>query len=123
MANAVSGWSGKRISRTLETIVFWHLIREGFKVAYDIVGQEKCEVDFVVYRPGEKTSLAIQVCSDIGDETTMSRETKSLRLICKHNPAVKPIILTQFEPSRKSDIPVFTVLDLLGEGLVNKCFC
>jgi len=120
MANAVSGWSEKRNSRTLESIVFWHLIREGFKVAYDIVGQEKYEVDFVVYKPGKKASLAIQVCSDAGDETTMDRETRSLRLICKHNPALKPVILTQFEPSRKSDIPVFTVLDLLGGELLKE---
>lgn len=34
--------------------------------------------------------------------------------------AIKPIILTQFEASRKSDIPVFTVLDLLGGELLDK---
>jgi hypothetical protein len=120
MSNAVTGWSERRTSRTLETIVFWHLIREGFKVAYDIVGQEKYEVDFIVSSPGEKSSFAIQVCSDVSDETTMTRETRSLRLLCKHNLGIKPIILTQFEPTKKSDIPVFTILDLLSGELLNR---
>ncbi len=118
MSNAVSGWSEKRTSRTLEAIVFWHLFREGFKLAYDIVGQEKYEMDFIVSRPGENASLAIQVCSDVNDEMTMERESRSLRLFCKHNPGIRPIILTQFEASNKSDIPVFTVLDLLSGELL-----
>lgn len=120
MANAVSRWNEKRTSRTLEAIVFWHLNREGFKVTYDIVGQEKYEVDFVVSSPGEKALFAIQVCSDIGDETTMKRETRSLHLLCKYNPVIKPLILTQFEPSGKFDIPVLSILDFMSGEFLRK---
>jgi len=119
MANCISGWNEKKTSRILESITYWHLIRNGFDVKYESVGQNRNEIDFIVSHHGKKPFLAIQVCSDLSNEFTHERETKSLMLLCKENPSIKPLILTLFEKTVKSGgIQIRTVFDLVSGALI-----
>jgi predicted AAA+ superfamily ATPase len=113
MANSVTGWSEKRISRSLEAIVYWHLVRQGFVVSYELAGAEKSEIDFVVSHHGERPFAAIQVCVDLADEAVMERELKGLAWYVKRNPEVECRFITLAEPRRKADIPVVSALDFL----------
>ncbi len=113
MANSVTGWSEKRISRSLEAVVYWHLVRQGFSVSYDLAGTEKAEIDFVVSRHGERPFAAIQVCMDIADDVVEGRELKGLAWYAKRNPDVACRVITLAEPRRKLAVPVVSALDFL----------
>jgi uncharacterized protein len=115
MANSITGWPEKKVSRSLETIVYWHLIRAGFNVSYDLAGPEKAEIDFVVSRPGEAPFAAVQVCTDLSDESTTEREMKALFWYAKTNPKVHPCVIALDDPSRKTDFPVVPIMDFLLE--------
>ncbi len=116
MANSVTGWSEKRISRSLEAIVYWHLVRQGFIVSYDLAGSDKSEVDFVVSRHGERPFAAIQVCVDMSDDSVMERELKGLAWYAKKNPAVECCVITLEESGRKLHVKTVSALDFLLDG-------
>ena len=113
MANSITGWPEKRVSRSLETIVYWHLIRMGFNVSYDLAGPDKAEIDFVVSRPGEPPFAAVQVCTDLSDESTAEREMKALSWYAKTNPKLDHCMITLEDPGRKTDFPVIPIMDFL----------
>jgi hypothetical protein len=113
MANSITAWPEKRVSRSLETIVYWHLVRAGFNVSYDLAGPDKAEIDFVVSRPGEPPFAAVQVCTDLSDESTVEREMKALFWHVKTNPKMHPCVITLDRPSRKPDFPVISIMDFL----------
>lgn len=115
MANSITGWPEKRVSRSLETIVYWHLVRAGFSVSYDLAGPEKAEIDFVVSRPGEQPFAAVQVCTDLSDESTAEREMKALSWYAKTNPKLERCIITIEDPGRKTDFPTIPIMDFLLE--------
>lgn len=115
MANSVTGWPENRVSRSLETIVYWHLVRAGFQIAYDLAGPDRPEIDFVVSRPGEPPFAAIQVCADLSDESTAEREMKALAWYAKANPKVHPCVIALSPPARKLPFPVISVMDVLLE--------
>ena len=113
MANSITGWSEKRVSRSLEAIVYWHLVHAGFDVAYDLVGPDKSEIDFVVARPGEPPCAAVQVCMDLSDEATVAREMKALYWYSKTNPPAHLGVIALERPSRETDFPVLPIMDFL----------
>ena len=113
MANSITGWPEKKVSRSLETIVYWHLIRSGFHVAYDLAGPDKSEIDFIVSRPGEPPFAAVQVCMDLSDEGTMEREMKALSWYSKTNPEIHLSVIALEMPSRKTDFPIIPLMDFL----------
>lgn len=99
LADSVSSFREHRVSRALEAVVFWELRRRGMDTSYDLVGSGKHEVDFVAGAPQEPPSLAIQVCADLTDPSTLEREERSLdRLLEYHGDNMAPMILTLDAP-------------------------
>jgi len=113
MANSVAAWPEKRVSRNLETVVYWHLVRAGFTVSYDLAGPDKAEIDFIVSRPGEPPFAAVQVCTDLSDDNTVERDMKALSWYAKTNPNAHSCVITLESPSRKTEFPVISIMDFL----------
>ncbi|MEI7900543.1 MAG: ATP-binding protein [bacterium] len=113
MANSVTAWPEKRVSRNLETVVYWHLVRAGFTVSYDLAGPDKAEIDFIVSRPGEPPFAAVQVCTELSDESTVEREMKALSWYFKTNPNAHSCVITLESPSRKTEFPIIPIMDFL----------
>jgi len=102
MANAIGNPLEIKRSRALETVVFYELIRRGYKVSYFRDPQNKnIEVDFIVYKEFEAPKYAIQVSCDASESDTLERELKSLHKISGYNlNGIKKLLIT-FTPSRK----------------------
>ncbi len=95
MAKSVSSFSESRDSRTIETIVYWQLIRYGYNVTYEIVGNDKYEIDFIVSKANNPPHLAIQVTLDLDDSSVLERETRGFKLLNKKYPDIKNIIISK----------------------------
>lgn len=76
MANAVSFRFSENIGQLYENLVFLQLLRSNFEIYY-WTDDKSLEVDFVI-KEGLKASRLIQVCSDISDPDTRSREINGL---------------------------------------------
>ena len=112
MANAVSSFGEPRTSRTLESIVYWHLKRRGLRTSYTLLGPHKNEIDFVVARPEAPPHLAIQVCLDLADPDVLQRETAAFAfLTTQRYAAARPLILTLHAPpsSVRTEYPLHNV--------------
>ena len=95
MAKSVSSFSESRDSRTIETIVYWQLIRYGYNVTYEIVGNDKYEIDFIVSKANNPPHLAIQVTLNLDDSSVLERETRGFKLLNKKYPNIKNIIISK----------------------------
>jgi predicted AAA+ superfamily ATPase len=105
LANRVSLFQESRISRSLESAVFWHLKRKNAAITYELIGTQKYEIDFIVSSPGNPPYEAIQVCVDISDPATMDREARSLKLLQEKYPAISPYIVTLNQPASDTKSP------------------
>jgi len=102
MANFIGNPLEIKRSRALETVVFYELIRRGYKVSYFRDPQNRnIEVDFIVYKEFETPKYAIQVSCDISENDTLERELKSLRKISGYNLDGIKKLLISFTPARK----------------------
>lgn len=99
LANAVSAFREPRASQVLESIVFWELQRRGLHTSYELVGGDKYEVDFVAGPPEGPPTMAIQVCMDLSDPSTVEREERALARLVEHlGEGVEPLIITLQDP-------------------------
>lgn len=64
------------VGHALETVVLLELERRSYAVHY-LLTEERYEVDFHAYRPGEQP-LLIQVCADVSAPATLEREVRAL---------------------------------------------
>ena len=106
MANMIGNPLESRLTRSLETVIYYSLIREGYQVSYlkqsDSSG---AEVDFLAYRYYEKPELAIQVCYQLLEMTTQKRELASLiGLQNSENSGVRKILIT-LTPRKDIKVP------------------
>lgn len=76
-------WDGA-ISRTLENIVYIHLIRKSLNVNYYLTHSDKTEVDFIISEKNNAPIMLIQVCMNINDIDTYKREISPLIKTAKH---------------------------------------
>ena len=77
--------------KAMEQVVFWELRRRRKQFFFSKNGYE---CDFVVVsRTGDVTNI-IQVCSDLSDPHTLSREKKGIRMTCKRSGAFHGTIIT-----------------------------
>ncbi len=101
LANVVTAFREPKPSRILESIVYWHLQRQGLHTSYALVGAGKREIDFIAGLPDAPPHAAIQVCTDLSDPEVMARETQALdRLVEQHTHGIEPLILTLHDPPR-----------------------
>lgn len=80
------------LGHALETAVLLELERRGCDVDYVRTG-EGYEVDFIARDP-EGGATLIQVCADVGDAATYTRETRALASAAAENPEAVPLLLT-----------------------------
>ncbi len=95
LANSVSFPTEKRKTATLESIVYWELIRRKKKCSYYLVSSNKLEIDFLVYDIFGKPETAIQVSHDISSPETFEREIKPFNYIKKEFPNINCLLLTE----------------------------
>lgn len=78
--NMLLGFSGRDYGHILENLVYFELIRRGYKVGVGKVGS--LEVDFIATKPTE--TKYFQVSASVLDEKTLERELAPLRKIPDH---------------------------------------
>jgi len=93
-------WDGSH-SRALENLVFSELSRRYPRVCYALTLSTRQEVDFVVDDLHGKPRLAVQVCQDISDPDTFTREITPLIAVAKYYRIPEAIILTVGHEDRK----------------------
>ncbi len=85
--------SGKsNLGHALETVVRVELERRGYSVTYVRIGNGY-EVDFLARSPSGEQTL-IQVCADLTDEETRSREVRALEQAVAKFSRAQPVLLT-----------------------------
>lgn len=101
MANAVSAFRERRISQVLEAVVYWELRRRGMDTSYALVGSGKNEVDFIAGPAQSTPEMAIQVCADLTDYSTLEREERALAKLFDGDSGndLRPLIITLHAPS------------------------
>ena len=75
----------------MEQVVFWELRRKGESFFFLKKGYE---CDFAIVSKSGKINEIIQVCSDLSDSQTMSRELKGISTACKQLNISHGIIIT-----------------------------
>ena len=117
MATTVSCFRENRISRALETIVYWQLRKQGLQVSYELISDKKFEIDFLVSQPGSTPHAAIQVCVDINDPDVLAREIRSFALFGKTYLNIQKVLIVKNKPNSNilipPDIEVITLLEWL----------
>jgi predicted AAA+ superfamily ATPase len=99
LAGAVSAFREPRTAHALESVVYWELQRRGLQTRYELVGPEKFEVDFVAGLPDNPPEMAIQVCMDLSDPSTVAREERALTHLAQHlGTDLEPLIITLQDP-------------------------
>ncbi len=121
LAAAVSGAMDDRRSRALESVVYWHLRREGYLISYDLVGPDKYEIDFLVRRAGKEPHMAVQVCYSLASPDTVEREVRGFEFLRKRYPDMECCIITADErPPSLPGIRTYTAwrfcLESLAQG-------
>ena len=106
--------------KAMEQVVFWELRRRGKQFFFSKNG---FECDFVtVSRAGDVTDI-IQVCSDLSDPHTLSREKKGISMICKQSGVSHGTIITYDRQDKMEEngitidlvpLPVFLTQDHLS---------
>ena len=77
--------------KAMEQVVFWELRRRGNQIYFLKNGYE---CDFVTVSKSGGITGVIQVCSDISDPHTLSREMKGISTACKRSGTSQGIIIT-----------------------------
>ena len=114
MAKSVSSFTESRNSRSVESIIYWQLIRDGYNVSYELVGKEKYEIDFIVSKPDSISPMAIQVTLSLSEDSNLEREIRGFALLEKKYPGIKKIIITKETYNKKiENVQVVTLLDWL----------
>ncbi len=114
IAKSVSVFSESRISRSIESIVYWQLIRSGYNVSYEIVGNDKYEIDFIVSENDHSPFLAIQVTLNLDNPSTLERETRGFELLKKKYPNIENVIITKdFFDNKIENIKIITLINFL----------
>ena len=86
-------WDGGQ-SRALENMVFLHLRRKWSRVNYYLTGKKRQEVDFIVADDHGDPVMALQVCLDISDKSTIQRELESLAVTAKYFNTKTNLVIT-----------------------------
>jgi predicted AAA+ superfamily ATPase len=86
-------WDGS-FSRALENLVFAELSRRYPRIGYGLALSTRQEVDFVVDDVKGKPCLAVQVCQDISDPDTFTRELTPLLAVARYYQISEALILT-----------------------------
>lgn len=86
-------WDGG-ILRTLENIVYIHLLRKSLNVNYYLTHSDKKEVDFIISEKNNSPFMLIQVCMNINDIDTYKREIYPLIKTAKHFNIKENLIIT-----------------------------
>jgi predicted AAA+ superfamily ATPase len=86
-------WDGGQ-SRALENMVFLHLRRKWPRVNYYLTGKKRQEVDFIVADDHGDPVMALQVCLDISDKSTIQRELESLAVTAKYFNTKTNLVIT-----------------------------
>lgn len=91
------------LGHALETAVLIELERRRYEVTY-VRTRQGYEVDFLARSPTGEAEL-IQVCSDISDPGTCSRELRALAAAATLVPGARPLVLTLTRDGFPSEIP------------------
>lgn len=83
------------MGHALENAVYIELLRRGYAPNYGITANGH-EIDFVV-KAMNSPPLAIQICADASDPTTMARETRAL---ADTNPHTELLLITSFSEAQ-----------------------
>ena len=111
LRNYILSRRGYDLGFSVENVVFFELMRRGFRVNVGKVGST--EVDFVAQRNGELSYF--QVAADITAKETFEREMRPLGLIQDNYP--KTILtLDRFTPGNYDGIKVVNLVDWLSVG-------
>jgi predicted AAA+ superfamily ATPase len=92
LARSVAHPFEDRLSRALESAVYWHLKRNNFLINYGMVAKQEC--DFVVQKTESDTPLWIQVSLSIDDPETRKRELLPLIKIKEQNQKARCLLIT-----------------------------
>jgi hypothetical protein len=77
--------------KAMEQLVFWELRRRG-RQFYFLKNRYEC--DFITVSRSGEIGDVIQVCSDLSDPNTLSREVKGIKAACKRTGASNGTIIT-----------------------------
>jgi predicted AAA+ superfamily ATPase len=109
--------SGKaNIGHALETCVLLELERRGAETAY-VRTADGQEVDFLARYPGGKQDL-IQVCADIEDPATRSREANALLAAAREHPRAS-LNLVVLQAEGRYDLPAGVALHWAPEWFLS----
>ena len=108
--NAIVGFERFDIGKTLENVVFIHLLINEYNVHIGKINNK--EIDFVAEKNGQK--LYIQVAYLISDETVKEREFGNLALIKDHYPKIV-VSLDEFAPANINGIRHIHARQFLSE--------
>lgn len=118
LAASVDAFFLKNKGSALENLVFLELIKSGKKVLYY---SNNFECDFLLME-NERVCEAIQVCLDITNGDTKSREEKSLINVCKEFGLKRGLILTKDDEKKytvdRIDIEIIPVYKYLLEKYI-----
>ncbi len=95
----------------LENVVYFELLRRGYKVSIGKIGDKK--IDFIATK--SETKLYIQVTESLASEETRERELASLRMVKDH---FEKIVLTTdvlFTGTSEDGIKIINLIDWLKE--------
>ena len=113
LRNSIKGFSQKTdVHKLIENAVYLHLLQSGYQIYVGKIGDK--EVDFVAEKNGLK--IYIQVCLQVTEQTTTSREFGNLLLINDNYPKY---VVTFNEPMIGNDYLGIKQLNLLDFLLLN----
>jgi len=114
MANSVSLFSETKLSRNIESIVYWQLIRDGYNVNYELVGKEKFEIDFIASKGNNVPPLAVQITLNLNEDSVLEREIRGFNRLNKKYPDINKIIITKSAYKKTiENVKIITLLDWL----------
>ena len=108
--NQLLGLRNVHYGFVLENIIFFELLRRGYKVSVGKIGT--LEVDFIAEKITEK--VYYQVATTLQEEATLKRELASLRAI----PDLYPKVILTMDPSFSKDLEgvrIVNIIDFLLE--------
>lgn len=107
LRNSIKGFNQKAdLHKLIENAVFLHLLHSGYRIYVGKIGNK--EIDFVAEKNGLK--IYVQVCQQITDQTTASREFGNLLAINDNYPKY---VVTYNEPMVGNDYLGIKQLNLL----------
>lgn len=89
-------WDGM-YTRSLENMVYIHLMRLGKKINYYLTREKRQEIDFVVSDTKGKVEQLIQVCWSLADSKVSKRETEPLYKTMEYFGLKESLIITMNE--------------------------